>query len=104
MVWVVTTVVQASICASGVTLCFSSSVAVSYGLKFWIAPCDTSASEYTMQMGASTHSVPRVRSTQKLPSVLLSRREMPRMNAIASAMPVAADQKLCVANPNIWVR
>ncbi len=77
---------------------------MSYGLKFWITPCETSASAYTRHIGASTHSVPRVRSTQKLPSVFDSRREMPRINAIASAMPTPADQKLCVANPNIWVR
>ena len=87
-----------------VTDCGSSSVAVSYGLKFWIAPCDTSASAYTRQIGTSTHSVPRVRSTQKLPSVFDSCRETPRMNAMASAMPTAADQKLCVASPTIWVR
>ena len=56
------------------------------------------------EIGSSTHSVPRVRSTQKLPSVFISRRAMPRMNAIASAMPTAADQKLCVASPSICVR
>jgi len=36
----------------------------------------------------------RVKSTQKFPIACISRRAMPRMNAIASAMPVAADTKL----------
>ena len=36
----------------------------------------------------------RVRSTQKLPMVSFSRRAMPRMNAMASAMPTAAETKL----------
>ena len=87
-----------------VTVCFSTRFAVSYGLKFWITPCETNASAYTMHSGANTHNVPRVRSTQKLPSVFDSRRAIPRINAIASAMPTAADQKLCVASPNACVR
>ena len=56
------------------------------------------------EMGSRIHSVLRVMSTQKLPSVFFSRPAMPRMNAIAIAMPEAADQKLCVARPSIWVR
>ena len=47
-----------------------------------------------MQAGSSTHSVERVISTQKFPMVSFSVRAMPRMNAIASAMPTAADAKL----------
>ncbi len=46
------------------------------------------------QPGSSTHSEARVVSTQKLPSVFDSRREMPRMRATASAIPTAAEKKL----------
>ena len=44
------------------------------------------------------------RSTQKLPSVRRPRRMMPRMIAMATAMPAAADTKFCTASPTIWVR
>ena len=36
----------------------------------------------------------RTMSTQKLPMVCICRRAMPRMNAMASAIPVAAEMKL----------
>ena len=54
--------------------------------------------------GSSTRSVERTRSTQKLPSVRRPRRTMPRMIAIAIAMPAAADTKFCTASAVIWVR
>ena len=57
-----------------------------------------------MQIGTSTHSVARVRSTQKLPRVFALRRTKPRMTAIAIARPAAAETKLWKANPAIWVR
>ena len=47
---------------------------------------------------------PRVRSTQKLPSVFSLRAAMPRMRAIATEMPTAAETKFCTARPDIWVR
>ncbi len=47
-----------------------------------------------MHMGSSSQSVARVMSTQKLPMVSFSRRAIPRTNAIANAMPTAADVKL----------
>ena len=47
-----------------------------------------------MHAGSSTHSMARVMSTQKFPMVSFSVRAMPRMNAIASAIPTAADAKL----------
>ena len=43
-------------------------------------------------------------STQKLPSVSFSFCAMPRMNAIATAMPTAADTKLWYASPAICVK
>ncbi len=103
MVWVVTVVVVLP-SAPVVTVCGSSSFAVSYGRRFCTTPCETSASAKTVEIGSRTHRVPRVRSTQKLPSVFISVRAMPRIKAMASARPTAADQKLCVASPSIWVR
>ena len=85
-------------------VCGSTSCTRSYGLRFCTTPCDTSSSAPTMQNGSSTHSVARVMSTQKLPSVSRSRAAMPRMNAIASAMPTAADTKLWYASPAICVK
>ena len=46
----------------------------------------------------------RVRSTQKLPIVCAERRAKPRISATASAMPVAAETKLCTVSPAICVR
>ena len=46
------------------------------------------------QPGSRTQREARVVSTQKLPMVLDSRREMPRMKAMARAMPTAAEKKL----------
>jgi hypothetical protein len=46
--------------------------------------------------------MPRVRSTQKLPMALDLRRTSPLISAMAIAMPVAAEVKLCTAKPNIW--
>ena len=46
----------------------------------------------------------RVRSTQKLPSVLPLRRVKPRMTATASTMPTAAEVKLWKASPTIWLK
>ena len=87
-------------------VCFAPSTVVttSYGRRFCTTPCETRNSAPTRQKGSSTHSEARTRSTQKLPSVSFSRCAMPRMNAIASAMPVAADTKLWYASPAIWVR
>ena len=101
----VTTVVCGLPAASGaVTVCGSMTATLSYGRRFWTTPCDTSTSAPTMQNGSSTQSEQRTRSTQKLPSVSFSFCAMPRMNAIASAMPVAAETKLWYASPAICVR
>ncbi len=52
--------------------------------------------------------MPRHRSTQKLPRCFgapgASRRVRPRASATATAMPAAAEVKLCQARPAIWVR
>ncbi len=46
----------------------------------------------------------RVKSTQKLPRVFDECREKPRTTAIATAIPIAAEKKLCVASAAISVR
>ena len=56
------------------------------------------------EIGSRMRSEPRIRSTQKLPSVRPWRRIMPRMIATAMAMPAAADTKFCTASATIWVR
>ena len=40
----------------------------------------------------------------EIPDRLAERRAKPRMRAMASAMPVAAETKLCMVSPAIWVR
>ena len=46
----------------------------------------------------------RVRSTQKFPIVGDLRRTRPRITAIATAIPTAAETKFCTVSPAIWVR
>ena len=48
----------------------------------------------TVEIGRSTYSEQRVRSTQKLPRVLAVVRTRPRTTATAIAMPTAAETKL----------
>ena len=72
----------------------STSLTVSYGLKFCTTPCETKSSAIDNADRQQHPENARVRSTQKLPMVSFSRREMPRMKAIASAMPTAAEAKL----------
>ena len=67
-------------------------------------PCQTRKSAATIESGSSTYKVHRVRSTQKLPTVLPEARAKARISAMASAMPVAADTKFWVVSAAIWVR
>ena len=57
-----------------------------------------------MEIGSSTYSVMRVRSTQALPTVLALCRAKPRIRAMTTTMPVAAEKKFCTASASIWVR
>ena len=41
---------------------------------------------------------------QKFPSIEVLRRLKPRISAMTTAMPVAAETKLCTASPTIWVK
>ena len=56
------------------------------------------------ESGSRMRSVPRTRSTQKLPSSLVLIRTKPRTKAIATAMPTAAETKFCTAKPAICTR
>ena len=47
----------------------------------------------TIEIGNSTYTVARVTSTQKLPIVFFSCRAKPRTNAMATAIPAAAEAK-----------
>ena len=57
-----------------------------------------------IEIGSRMRMVPRTRSTQKLPSSPVFRRAKPRTNAIATAMPTAAETKFWTARPAIWTR
>jgi hypothetical protein len=57
-----------------------------------------------MEIGSRTYSVPRVTSTQKLPILSVPWRANPRINAIATAIPAAADTKFCTASAAICTR
>ena len=59
----------------------------------------TSTSAKMSEIGISTHSVVRVRSTQKFPIVFALRRANPRITAAAIAIPAAAERKLCDVSP-----
>jgi len=50
------------------------------------------------------YSTPRTVSTQKLPMVDDWRRVKPRISAISTAMPTAAETKFCTVSPSICVR
>ena len=68
-------------------------------------PCVSSNVATIRLSGRRIRTTPRTRSTQKLPSWPLARRSMmPRITAIATAIPTAADAKFWTANPTIWVR
>ena len=53
--------------------------------------------------GSSSRTTTRVRSTQKLPSRSVFFRMNPRISAMTTTMPTAADTKFCTARPAIWV-
>ncbi len=71
-------------------------------LKFWITPPMTRTIAATTEIGSRIRSVPRTRSTQKLPIVPLRRYAKPRTSAIAMAIPTAAETKFCTASPANW--
>jgi hypothetical protein len=72
--------------------------------KFWITPPATSASAATNAIGSRIRTIPRTRSTQKLPIESACRLANPRTSAIATAMPTAAETKFCTARPPVCTR
>ena len=72
--------------------------------KFCTTPWLTRTMAKAKDSGRNSRVVVRVRSTQKFPMVLARRRVSPRMRATATAAPTAAETKLCMASPAIWVR
>ena len=66
----------------------------------WITPWLNRIRAITKENGRRMRREPRVRSTQKLPiSPPLATRMKPRTNAMATAMPTAAETKFCTARP-----
>ncbi len=57
-----------------------------------------------MDSGSSSRNTARVTSTQKLPSLSVRDRVKPRIIAIATTRPTAADMNCCTVRPVIWVR
>ncbi len=67
--------------------------------QLWITPPSTSTSAATSDRGSRIRTVPRTRSTQKLPMVDDRRRANPRTSATATAVPTAADTTFCTTSP-----
>ena len=82
----------------------STVVASRYASTFWIEPCCSWTTASTIDSGSSRYSVTRVRSTQKLPIDADDFDAKPRINANATAMPVAADRKFCTVSASICTR
>ena len=69
-------------------------------VKFWMTPPTISTiAPTTRERQQDAGTMPRVRSTQKLPIVPDLRRAKPRTSAMATAMPTAAETKFCTARP-----
>jgi hypothetical protein len=64
-------------------------------------PVATSTIANTNEIGSRMRTTPRVRSTQKLPSRSVPERTNPRISAIATAMPTAAETTFCTVSPAI---
>ena len=62
------------------------------GWKLSITPTASKTIANTKLSGSNTRTVERTVSTQKFPNVVVRVRITPRMNAAASAIPVAADK------------
>ena len=69
--------------------------------KLSIAPLAARTIAPMMDSGSSSRNTQCVMSTQKLPSLSVRCRVNPRIMAIATTMPTAADMKFCTARPLI---
>ena len=68
-------------------------------VRFWMTPPTSSTTAATTASGSRMRTIPRIRSTQKLPSRSVVWRAMPRIRASATASPTAAETKLCTVSP-----
>ncbi len=82
----------------------SSSVAVLYAESVCGTPCQASSSATAMDSGIRMYRTPRTVSTQKLPIAVAERRVRPRIRAMRTAIPTAADVKFFTVSPAIWLR
>ena len=71
-------------------------------LKLSITPVAIKMMPPITENGISSRMMIRVMSTQKLPSRSVLFRMKPRISAIATTMPTAAETKFCTARPAIW--
>ncbi len=75
-----------------------------YVAKFWIDPWKISTSgDHDRHRQQDVEDV-RIRSCQKFPSDLPLRPMIPRISAIATQMPTAAEAKFCTVSPAIWLK
>lgn len=90
----------------GIVCCAPASVPTTWSCsaKFWITPPEIRMAAAMTDSGNRIRMTPRTRSTQKLPSSPVLRRDRPRTNAIATAMPTADETKFCTVNPAICTR
>ena len=79
-------------------------VTVCGSARFCTVPAAIRSTVATMLSGSRMRKLPRVRSTQKLPTRLVRERAKPRTSATTTAMPTAAEAKFCTARPAIWTR
>ena len=70
-------------------------------LKLSITPVAIRMMAPITEIGSSTRMMTRVVSTQKLPSRSVLFRMKPRISAMTTTMPTAADTKFCTARPAI---
>ena len=85
------------------TCCPPDSVVIVVGsVRFCTTPPARSTTAATAASGRRMRVVPRTRSTQKLPMRSVSCRAMPRISAIATARPVAAETKFWTVRPSAW--
>ena len=69
-----------------------------------MAPLATRTRQPMTASGISSRKIPRVTSTQKLPSRSVRDRVKPRIIAIATARPTAAEKNCCTMSALCWVR
>ena len=88
--------------AIGIVFCAPSTPVTSMPERSDITtPIPTRMIAATNDSGSMIRTMPRVRSTQKFPMRSVPARTNPRVSAIATAMPTAADTTFCTVRPAI---